>query len=111
AGIVAAAGIQALHHVKCIQEDNEKALLLGNFIKIDESLFCLNNIQSNIVILDLSPSGLVAQDVAEDLAERGLKVRAISKNQLRMVVYKDITECDIRQAAHVINRYFATVST
>lgn len=111
AGIIAAAGIVALQNVDDVHKDNEKTLLLRNLIIVHEDLFYINEVQSNIIILDLSPGGLLAQNAKRALLERGLKVKVISECRIRMTVYKEITESNIRRAAAIINLYFEEMLT
>ena len=111
AGIIAAAGIVALQNTRYVQEDNEKAKLLKSLIYVHEDLFYINEAVTNIIILDLSPGGLLAQSLETDLAKRGLKVKMISENRIRMTVYKGISEANIRQAADIINSCFEKILT
>lgn len=109
AGIIAAAGIEALQNLQWIEEDHTKTLLLFSLIKAQPNLFLLNNVESNIIIIDLTPGELAAIDVARAFDKRGLQVKVISEKQLRMTVHKDITEQDIKRASIHMNTYFTAI--
>lgn len=107
AGVIAAAGIEALKELESLQKDNENALLLSRLI-LHNTNFNLNMkaVQTNIVMIDVSPSGLTAEYVQKKLMKNGLLVKATSENLLRFTIYRDIEKEDIYQAASLINEFF-----
>lgn len=107
AGIMAAAGIEALKDLQPIQVDNENALLLAQLIA-GNTKFGLNikSVQTNIVVIDVPPGHSTAKDVENELETRGLKVKAISARKIRMTIHKGISKTDIQKAAKTINNYF-----
>ncbi|MFT4415434.1 GntG family PLP-dependent aldolase [Fredinandcohnia humi] len=107
AGIVAAAGIIALQEeVERLKEDHKLAKLLASKlvtnkkIKIDPEL-----VDTNIVTVDVSPSGYSAKKFEVDLETYGLKVKSMSEQYVRMTTYRGITLDDIENAATIFNDY------
>ncbi|WP_249869167.1 threonine aldolase family protein [Oceanobacillus saliphilus] len=109
AGVIAAAGIEALKRVETVHEDNEKAYLLKSLLHMQEEVFQLNQVESNIVLLNLSKERFSAEAIKDALAEQGLKVKTTAGNQLCMTTHKDVTVRDIEQAAAILNTYFAKI--
>lgn len=106
-GIVAAAGIVALRdYNEKLTEDHRKAQLLANRIKLDSFVSIdYQSVQTNIVKIDISRSGLKASEIQEGLFQHGLKVKTISERFLRLTVYADIIEGEINRAASIFNEY------
>lgn len=107
AGVIAAAGIEALNNIKNVHNDNEKALLLANQIRHHNGImFMMNKVETNIIVLDLLSNNLTSHEVEKELAIKGLRVKVTSVKQIRLTIYKDITRKDINTAANIINAFF-----
>ncbi|MHA6252792.1 GntG family PLP-dependent aldolase [Oceanobacillus sp. CAU 1775] len=112
AGIIAAAGIVALQNPETdILKDHQNAQQLAkkiksnSFISVDHE-----SVQTNIVKILITKEQYSAQSIEKDLAERGLRVKAIDNNILRMTVYRGINELQIRKAATIFNEYINEIS-
>jgi threonine aldolase len=105
AGILAAAGIVAIDHERArLAEDHQHARLLAESIVQNPKIkFNMEEIQTNIVRLDVSPSGLDAHTFQQLLESRGLKAKAISEKFIRMLTYREIGRQDILRASQIIN--------
>lgn len=107
AGVIAAAGIVALEHYnESLIEDHQNALFLAERIESNSKVSIdYQSVQTNIVKIDISNSGLTVQKMEEDLLERGLKVKSMSNRFLRLTVYNGVDKKQINQAADILNKY------
>jgi threonine aldolase len=105
AGVVAAAGIVAVQKQRDrLIEDHEDARLLAERIDSNGKIkINMENIETNMVRIDVSPSGRDAKSFQHDLEKRGLKAKAISEKFIRMVTYQEIQREDIIKAFDIIN--------
>jgi threonine aldolase len=101
AGIIAAGGVYALrHHVGRLAEDHERARTLANGlaaipgIELDPA-----EVETNIVIFDVSNSGLAGEDFnARTVASHGVRFSVLTPTTVRAVTHLDITARGISQA-------------
>lgn len=107
AGVIAAAGLVALTSgIHRLAEDHKNARLLAERIADQKKVKVdLDTVQTNILVVDVSPSGRNAQSFKGDLEQRGLKVHAMSDRHVRMVTYRGVSEGDVVAAADIFNRY------
>lgn len=105
AGVLAAAGIVAIQQEReRLIEDHQNAHLLAESIVPNRNIKTnMEGVQTNIVRLDVSPSGHDAQTFQQLLEAKGLKAKAVSEKFIRMVTYREIGKKDILQASHIIN--------
>lgn len=104
-GVVAAPAIYALeHNVRRLQEDIDNAQLIHSMLKGNlHKLKLQEEVQTNIVMLDLSQAGIYADAFCARAKEMGLHIRPIRNNyRVRMVLYKGITRQDAIAAANII---------
>jgi threonine aldolase len=99
-GIIAAAGIYALdHHIERLKEDhqNAKRLALGlqkfKGVSVDPE-----HVETNIVILDVANTGMVAPQVAELMKKERIPIHAFGRTQIRLVTHLDVSSEDIEVA-------------
>jgi threonine aldolase len=104
AGVLAAAGLVALEKmVARLEEDHKNARLLAEGlaelpgVKVD-----LEAVQTNIVIFDVSGSGLSAQQLVARMSDRGVLAHAANQNQIRLVTHKDVSRADCQAALQII---------
>lgn len=104
-GVVAAPAIYALeHNVERLSEDIENARLIHALLdgKL-RKLKLQQEVQTNIVMLDLTDAGILADEFCARAKERGLFIRPIRNNyRVRLVLYKGITREDAEKAASII---------
>jgi len=107
AGVLAAAGIIAIQKEReRLINDHENAYLLAERILSNTKVTVnMEDVQTNIVRIDVSPSGHDAKTFQKGLQARGLKVGAISENLIRMVTYREIQKKDVIEASNIINQY------
>jgi len=109
AGVIAAAGIVALReNIERLAEDHANAAHLGKLLgDIANVTMDPKADQSNFVYLNVTPTGLSAQEVANALRERGLLVAKMTDDSIRFATHRDITRRDVEQAAEIAKAYFA----
>ena len=109
AGILAAAGLVALEKSPAgLQTDHDNARLIAESlaampgIAIDPS-----KVQTNIVIYDVSATGMTGRDVSAKLKERGVLSNAISEYQMRMLTHFDVNREQCERAMEVMSEVLA----
>lgn len=107
AGLMAAAGIVAIQSEReRLAEDHRNALLLAKGIEANSKIrIDPKVIQTNMVRLDVSPSGHDANFFQKGLEKMGLKTLPISDKFIRMVTYREIGSKDVVVAANIINKF------
>jgi threonine aldolase len=96
AGILAAAGIIALEKmVSRLAEDHENARMLAADLKtvglgIDEA-----QVQTNIILVNLSSFQVNAYDLSMRMAARGILIKPIDHYRIRLVTHIDFDSSDI----------------
>jgi threonine aldolase len=104
AGILAAAGLIALEDSPAgLPTDHANARFLAEGlaripgIQVDAGL-----VESNIVVFDISASGLAPTDVSARLRERGVLINAINQRSLRAVTHYDVDRAQCAQAVEMV---------
>jgi len=103
AGIIAAAGIYAIdHHIERLKEDhkNAKRLALG-LNEIRGVSIHPENVETNIILFDISQTGMTASLLTEEMKKNGVLIHPIGKTQVRLVTHLDVTEEDIETALNL----------
>lgn len=105
AGIIAAAGIVALETtIDRLADDHANAReLAGGLALIPGITLAQENVSSNIVIFDLSPSIKLIDFIAK-LDSCGVKVVRFGNNKLRAVTHRMVNTADIEYALNQIGR-------
>jgi len=105
AGVLAAAGIVAIEQQRDrLAQDHQHARLLAENIADNTKLkIDLETVQTNIVRLDVSPSGRDAKTFQQLLESKGLKANTVSDRFIRMVTYREIGRADVLKAAEIVN--------
>jgi threonine aldolase len=100
AGIIAAAGIYALdHHIERLKDDHQNARRLAVGLKEFKGVSIdPKHVETNIVIFDVSNTGMTGAQVGEAMKKEGVLIHAFSRTQIRLVTHLDITSEDIETA-------------
>jgi threonine aldolase len=103
-GFLAAAGIYALdHHIDRLEEDHRKAKKMAQGLAgIKNVLIRPEEVETNILFFDVSPSERTAHEVAAALREKGVRVHPTAKTRIRCVAHLDVSFADIDRALEVI---------
>ncbi|WZL72384.1 GntG family PLP-dependent aldolase [Clostridiaceae bacterium 35-E11] len=103
AGIIAAPGIYALqHNIEQLKKDNANAKYVADNLQDLKNTQVQKDVQSNIVMLDISDTGLTAEGYCTKAKEHGLWIRPVLDNQVRLVFYKGINRDDAVRAIKII---------
>ncbi len=102
AGIIAAAGLYAFeHNVERMAEDHANAKLLeAGFNAIPGVTTVSGPVETNIVFIDVSGTGLTAGDVEAGLEARGVRMAPYSNSgsMIRAVTHLDVNHADCERA-------------
>ncbi len=111
AGVIAAAGIVALkNNIERLKEDHDNSALLGKLLSgIDNVIMDPAADQTNFVYLNVTPTGLTAQQVTDGLREKGLLVAKMTDESIRLATCKEVTRADVAKAAGIVTAYFASL--
>ena len=102
AGILAAGCLYALdHNVQKLKEIHGLAKQLGELLKYF-SFFKIRPIETNIICMEVNHPVLDAFDFERLLKEKGIRVFALDKNTIRIIVHLDIKESDIQEVVAAI---------
>jgi threonine aldolase len=109
AGIVAAAGLEALQTMSArLNDDHTRARTLSERLNALGMPLVANEPQTNIVQVRVSGTGLTSHQWVDALTERGVLTRPVGEKMLRCVTHRHIDDADIDHAAeafgHVLER-------
>ncbi len=104
AGIIAAAGIYALdRHVDRLADDHANARQLADLLtQIPGIGVDPDEAETNMVYFDARECGLDAQQVAERLLERGVRICPIDRHRMRAVTHLDVDRAGVDEAAEAL---------
>jgi threonine aldolase len=98
-GVVAAAGLEAVQTMgPRLVEDHNRARLLGAGLNALHPDLSASRPQTNIVQVDLRRTGQDAAQWVSALAARGVLVRPLGRDHLRLVTHRHIDDADIEAA-------------
>ena len=104
AGVLAAAALYALeNNFERLAEDHDNASRLAQRlagmpgIEVD-----LDSVQTNIIMARLPVIG--ADDLVEELRQRGVLIHAITPDSIRLVTHLDLSAADVDRASSIIDR-------
>jgi threonine aldolase len=113
AGVLAAAGLVALEETpKRLPEDHRNARFLAEGlagirgIQLDPK-----SVQTNIVIFDVSGTGIAAADLSARLKQRGVLMNAVNPRQMRAVTHYDVDRAACELALQAVAEIAAGVSS
>ena len=104
AGILAAAGLVALEESPAkLSVDHENAHLVAFALaKVPGIGIDADSVQTNIVIFDISETGLTTAEFSAQLKERGVLANGIDERNMRIVTHLDVTREDCERAVEAI---------
>ena len=108
AGILAGAAIYALdHNLGRLPEDHEKArLLAGELSGLKSFAINMEEVQTNMVIADVSPSGKTQEEVLTLLKSEGVLLTPERATSIRAVTHLDVSMEEVKRAAGVFRKRF-----
>jgi threonine aldolase len=104
AGVLAAAGIIALEEMpRRLHEDHANARFLAESLAdVPRLLIHPEKVQTNIVIFDVSGTGLDSSGLLRELRKQSVIGSAVSDSVVRLVTHIDVTRSECEQAAQII---------
>jgi threonine aldolase len=104
AGVLAAAGLIALQkHPPKLVEDHCKARFLAEALNGVPGIHVdVAKVQTNIVMFDVSGTGLTAAEFSSRLRARGLLINPVNDHRLRLVTHSDADQDSCAEAARII---------
>lgn len=99
-GLLAAAGHYALdHNIERLAEDHKRAKKIARALAAhDASLIDPETVDTNIVGLDLSHSGITAAEFAKRANDSGVLISALGKTYARLVTHLDFNDAQCDEA-------------
>lgn len=104
AGILAAAGLIALEKMPArLHEDHSNAKYLATELaKLPGIKIDLGTVQTNIVIVDISGTGMRAAEFTRKLADKGLLIGSVNDQIVRFVTHMDVDRAACERAVEIV---------
>jgi threonine aldolase len=108
AGVLAAAAIYAIeNNFQRLEKDHKRAQILGDFISSLPGIdFDRESLHTNIIVFDVTKSGLSGEEVVNLLAKKGVKMLTFAGTKVRAVIHLHISDQDIQIAKHALKDIF-----
>ena len=105
AGVLAAAGLIALEQMpERLPADHANAkLLAAGLATIDGIHVDAAKVQTNIMIIDVSGTGVAAAEISSRAKKRGLLFNAVDSRQMRLVTHFDVRREDCELAIEIVS--------
>lgn len=101
AGIIAAAALYALdNHIERLAEDHANARRFASEVAQLSGIH-VEEVETNIVLIDMSRSGVKAAVFAKALEARGVVLSVMPDERLRAVTHLDVTPEQVEEAARI----------
>ena len=107
-GILAAAAHYALdHNIERLKEDHDKAkYFAGALHGLRQLRIDMSEVQTNMVIADIRPTGKSQSDVLNLLKSKGVLLTPERFSSIRAVMHLDVSMKQVQKAAAVFNSLF-----
>lgn len=103
AGIIAAPGLYAMkNNIQRLQEDHDHAKCTAELIQGLKHTHMVGQAVTNILVLDANDLGLTPEEYCRKAEEKGLLIKPVLSDKVRLVFYKGITKEDAIEAARII---------
>ncbi|WP_186580743.1 low-specificity L-threonine aldolase [Aquibacillus kalidii] len=103
-GMIAAPGLVALqNNVDRLVEDHDNAKILANGLGNINGITIVNEVETNIVIVDVSGTGYNAEQFVEELRKKEILVGGYSSETVRFVTHYDVNVTQVKQAIEKID--------
>jgi len=102
-GVLAAAGLIAMEEMPGrLQEDHDHAGFLAELLsEIPGLILDAGGTRTNIIVVDISPTGYDSQQLAGMLKDRGVLVGVVDPLTLRLLTHLDIGRSQIEETARI----------
>lgn len=108
AGILAAGAIYAVEHqLKDLEKDHRHARMLAETLNACDGFTVeLEQVRTNIVIVEVGARGMNASQMVEALADKGVLVFAFGPTRVRFVTHRDVPEKQIAETIQILNQLY-----
>jgi threonine aldolase len=108
-GIIAAAGVYALqHNIPRLNEDHQRARRLAECIAEIRGIdIDLKTVQTNIIVVDLTKTGISVAQSTLLLEQHGVLVVPFGRTKIRAVTHLDIDDEDVNRAIAAFEHVFS----
>jgi len=105
-GIIAAAGIVALKdHGEWLELDHQNARRLAEGLNTIEGITVeVDKVHTNILMADVSATGITVPDLVAKMKEQGLLVNARNERLIRFVTHRGVNSNDVEAAIKIIKQ-------
>ncbi|WP_449537334.1 low-specificity L-threonine aldolase [Ferdinandcohnia sp. Marseille-Q9671] len=104
-GIIAAPGLVALRSmVDRLAIDHEHAKILAEGLGNSKGIHVVNQVETNIILVDVSARGLNSGQFAEILKEHGVLVSTFGPELVRFTTHYDVDRESIEKALSIVNK-------
>lgn len=105
AGIIAEPGLYALKHMReRLAEDHENAVLLSEGLSSIPSLTIVNNVDTNIVVAEVSALGMNSAEFTSLLKKEGVLAVTFGPSLVRFTTHLDVSKDDIEKTIAVVRK-------
>jgi threonine aldolase len=103
-GILGAAGLIALEkHPAKLSEDHTNAKRLATELSALPGIkINLPKVETNILVFDISATGLDTLEFSKRLKDRGVLANGIDSSRMRMVTHYDVSRDDIEKTIQIV---------
>lgn len=110
AGVLAAAGLIALTEgPKRLHIDHENCLALATGLSNIKGLKVdLNSVQTNMVYVDVSGTGLTGAQFSAKVREHGVWINATGPTKVRFVTHLDVSKSDVEATVSIISKLLSS---
>jgi len=106
-GVLAAAGQYALdHNLERLADDHARAKTLGHALA-GGGIVSAADVETNVVVLDLSETRWAATELATEAAARGVLISVVGPKRIRLLTHLDVDDAAIERAAGVLTELLA----
>ncbi len=108
AGIIAAGALYAVNNnIERLSQDHDNARKLAQgFNSVPGFSVNMNNVETNIVMVDVDKNHFTADQVVARLKEHNILILAVGPQRLRAVTHLDVNSTDIKTAVDTIKTCF-----
>jgi threonine aldolase len=108
AGVLAAAGLIALEQMPArLVEDHRNALMVAELLAKIPGVRIPHKVQTNVVIIDVSGTGLTAAEFSARLKSRNILINPVEPTLLRLLTHYDVNRADCERAVAIIEEIAA----
>jgi threonine aldolase len=107
AGVIAAPGLVALTKMReRLWEDHEKARRLKETLQLCKGVEVINEVDTNIIVADISGTGMKAEQFVDDLEKKGVLAVTFGPTLVRFTTHFDVTMDNIEEVSRILKENF-----